>query len=110
MRHQGVFDRQEGKCFYCGVVMREQPYLGRRRQWPKKMRFHPDMATIDHVIPISRGGTEHYTNLVYACFRCNTMKGSDMPEGTEDDGLRYKNGGIFLETAQGRIWQGGTGE
>lgn len=32
-------------------------------------------ATIDHVIPTARGGTDYYTNLVLACVKCNTLKG-----------------------------------
>ena len=35
--------------------------------------------TIDHVIPISRGGEWKYDNLVTACSRCNTKKGSKLP-------------------------------
>ena len=30
--------------------------------------------TIDHFVPLSRGGTDDLENLVYACFRCNINK------------------------------------
>lgn len=32
-------------------------------------------TTIDHVIPLSRGGNNYYWNLVCACEECNTAKG-----------------------------------
>ena len=33
--------------------------------------------TVDHYQPVSRGGTDHPDNLVYACHSCNIFKGSD---------------------------------
>jgi len=33
-------------------------------------------GTIDHVIPVSQGGTNHPDNLVPACAACNYSKGS----------------------------------
>jgi hypothetical protein len=35
----------------------------------------PDLATVDHVIPLSWGGTNHPSNLVVACSPCNMKKG-----------------------------------
>jgi 5-methylcytosine-specific restriction endonuclease McrA len=42
------------KCYYCGVT---------------------ENLTIEHVIPLSRGGKDDYTNLVSACESCNKSKG-----------------------------------
>jgi len=39
----------------------------------------PDLATLDHVHPVSRGGTHAPGNLVIACFGCNQLKGDAMP-------------------------------
>jgi 5-methylcytosine-specific restriction endonuclease McrA len=36
--------------------------------------------TLDHVIPLSRGGTNARHNLVVACQECNNRKGSWMPD------------------------------
>lgn len=32
--------------------------------------------TIDHVVPLTKGGTNNPTNLVPACFSCNSSKGN----------------------------------
>lgn len=49
------------RCVYCGTT------LGL------------DIATLDHVYPLSRGGTHDPGNLVAACERCNQLKGSLLP-------------------------------
>jgi 5-methylcytosine-specific restriction endonuclease McrA len=50
-------------CNYCGV--------GIDRKAPM---YHPCKATIDHVVPLTRGGTNAESNLVAACFGCNIRK------------------------------------
>jgi 5-methylcytosine-specific restriction endonuclease McrA len=35
--------------------------------------------TIDHVIPLSRGGKTSFDNCVTACFRCNNKKNNRTP-------------------------------
>jgi 5-methylcytosine-specific restriction endonuclease McrA len=53
-----------GVCAYCGVEV----VIGRRA--------YDRCATIDHKIPLSRGGTWKRYNLTCACLRCNQKKGS----------------------------------
>lgn len=36
--------------------------------------------TVDHVMPMSRGGEDIWENLVCACVRCNNKKGDRTPE------------------------------
>ena len=38
-----------------------------------------DMATLDHVFPLSLGGASAPGNLVTACARCNRLKGDMLP-------------------------------
>ncbi len=39
-----------------------------------------DTSTIDHVIPIARGGLDNDNNRVLSCEPCNTARGHAMPE------------------------------
>lgn len=57
-----VFNRDNWTCVYCGVrVVRSKQYT-------------PNQATIDHVIPLSKGGTHTIDNVVTACQQCNSVK------------------------------------
>jgi len=53
--------RSSGICHYC------------------KKHFIPGELTMDHVIPISRGGKSQKFNLVPCCKECNTKKKQLMP-------------------------------
>jgi len=41
-----------------------------------------DNSTIEHVIPLARGGLDNANNRKLACKKCNEERGSDMPELT----------------------------
>lgn len=53
-----VFARDRFRCVYCGEI------------------FPPELLTVDHVQPRMRGGDNSDGNVVTACARCNTLKGS----------------------------------
>lgn len=53
-------------CFYC------------------KGKFSNKKLTIDHYIPLSKGGEEIYSNYRLACDKCNSNKASDLPSPAED--------------------------
>jgi len=55
-----VLDRDDHTCQYCGV---------------RGVTMH-----IDHIMPISRGGSNHPDNLVTACEACNSRKHAKTPE------------------------------
>lgn len=58
-----LFNRYGGRCCICGrVVALDKPMQA------------PDRATIDHIIPLSKGGTSDPENLQLACFPCNDVK------------------------------------
>ncbi|PSO53708.1 MAG: HNH endonuclease [Cyanobacteria bacterium QH_8_48_120] len=42
--------------------------------------YRGEQLTLDHVVPRSRGGKDHWDNLVSACVRCNVKKGSRTPK------------------------------
>ena len=60
-----LFARDRYRCQYCG-----------RTQTELKPR---EALTRDHLIPLSRGGTNEWTNVVTACSTCNTRKANRMP-------------------------------
>ena len=39
-----------------------------------------DATTVDHIIPVAKGGTDDPENLVAACRRCNFSKQDKMPD------------------------------
>lgn len=61
MRYE-VLRRDNHACKYCGATAPEA------------------VLTVDHVIPVSLGGTDDPTNLVTACNDCNVGKGSSNPD------------------------------
>ena len=36
----------------------------------------PDKATVDHIVPTSKGGSRKMDNLTLSCFSCNQKKGN----------------------------------
>lgn len=50
-----------GKCYYCG------------------RRFPPDELTMDHIVPIIRGGRSQKNNVVACCKKCNSEKQNRLP-------------------------------
>lgn len=45
-----------------------------------------DTSTVDHVVPLARGGLDNANNRVLACEPCNKGRGHDMPEITQQQG------------------------
>ncbi len=61
-----LFARDGYRCQFCS---RTQAQLRTR-----------ECLTRDHLVPLSRGGTNAWTNVVTACSTCNARKGSHLPE------------------------------
>jgi 5-methylcytosine-specific restriction endonuclease McrA len=61
-----LFARDHYRCQFCGRSVAEL-----------KPR---ESLTRDHLVPLSRGGTNDWTNVVTACSPCNTRKGNRLPE------------------------------
>jgi 5-methylcytosine-specific restriction endonuclease McrA len=62
LNNRTLFRRDGNVCMYCAT------------------RFPTSELTRDHVTPISRGGRDHWNNVVAACRRCNNHKGGKTPE------------------------------
>lgn len=60
----------DNKCFYCGcetvLPIQATPF--------NKGARPSNMATIDHYIPLKRGGSDDRSNKVLACQACNNDK------------------------------------
>ena len=60
-----LFARDHYRCQYCGRTTSE---------------LRPrESLTRDHLIPLSRGGSNDWTNVVTACSACNTRKANRLP-------------------------------
>lgn len=62
MSNPALFSRDAQLCMYCGD------------------RLPVSLLSRDHVIPLSRGGTDGWNNVVTACKRCNNHKAGRTPE------------------------------
>lgn len=66
-----LWDRQEGRCFWCGKRMSRTRFTSPAR--PKDL--DDIVATIDHLVPLALGGDNTLDNLRLACHRCNHLRG-----------------------------------
>lgn len=55
-KRRQVFNRQSGRCSMCGQKMQYTNF------------------TVDHIVPISNGGSNSLDNLEAMCYMCNHMK------------------------------------
>lgn len=62
---ENIFFRDNYRCTYCGI------------------QFSKNSLTLDHVIPLSKGGEKTWNNIVTACHPCNNKKGDRVLEQTE---------------------------
>lgn len=77
-----IYDRQNGLCAYCGQH-RNIKYM-----------------TVDHIIPLSKGGTDDTENLQCTCKLCNRLKDNMLPHeftlfirGILENSMRIEKGG-----------------
>lgn len=62
LTNKALFSRDQQTCMYCGE------------------QFSPRHLTRDHIIPVSKGGPDSWSNCVTACASCNHKKGNRTPE------------------------------
>lgn len=76
-RKEIIKDKCNGKCYYCNAEFTNWDEFG-----------------IDHIVPISKGGTNVVENLALACRKCNGLKSNYLIEDWK------KIIPILLESAQ----------
>jgi len=67
LTNRALFGRDQNTCLYCGN------------------HFDNISLSRDHVVPLSRGGKDEWTNVVTACKRCNARKGNRLPSETSTE-------------------------
>lgn len=56
------FELGKTECSYCGDLLNEDPINDKK-------------VCVDHVIPKSKNGKQHESNLTFSCYKCNSRKG-----------------------------------
>lgn len=73
--------RIEGVCVEC------QSYMTTN----KTEKWQPDLATVDHIIPLEQGGTNDFSNLRIICQKDNYTKGlSEQPKNLPKTYKRHR--------------------
>jgi len=73
-----LYERDKGICYLCGCLCNWDDC-----QWKDGVFIvGPTYPSVEHVVPLSKGGTHEWKNVKLACFICNSKKGArDMPLG-----------------------------
>ena len=71
LKRKLIFERDYRKCVYCLIELGE------------------DQFVLDHLVPLSKGGTNKKINLVTSCEKCNQRKSNKEP--TESLLENYRN-------------------
>lgn len=64
-----VFDRDAWRCQLC-----KRPVLRKAKRDKRTRRLHPRTASLDHIVPLSKGGPHVESNVQCACLECNVRK------------------------------------
>jgi hypothetical protein len=65
-----IFDRDGWRCQLCGKKVDKRLYK------TKGTARHSNAPSLDHIIPISKGGEHNKANVQCACYLCNCKKGN----------------------------------
>ena len=71
-----------------GNSKRKRQQIGRRMGWFCywcKCALTLSTSTLEHIVPLNRGGLDNANNRVLACKPCNHARGHDMPELTQSE-------------------------
>ena len=66
LTRRAVFEKFEGVCYLCGA----------KTHWKMQGTWDPLLANVDHIFPVSKGGSHTWGNVALACQLCNTRKGA----------------------------------
>jgi hypothetical protein len=63
---RALFDKAKG---ICNICKKETKFV-------KEEEFDPLLATVDHIVPWTKGGSHTWNNVQLCCFLCNIKKGN----------------------------------
>jgi len=69
-QRRSVIEKYAGRCYLCGV----------ETEVDVTAAASPRYATIDHIIPLSKGGEDVADNRALACRACNEKKADIVPQ------------------------------
>lgn len=79
---KNIFNRDKNTCLYCGIKLQTKN------------------LTLDHVIPVSRGGKDTWENLVTCCRSCNKKKNDRLLSEIQDMRLAYHPKPVNIHTGR----------
>lgn len=68
-----LYDKEKGQCHICGLLCNYDDYKITEEGYFIVGKFYP---SIDHVTPLSKGGTHTWDNIKLAHISCNSWKGN----------------------------------
>jgi len=82
-KRMSVYKRDGFACAHCGFSQTIEEVLSVIENARHNLGRFPRNAllTIDHILPLSRGGGNGYSNLQTLCYECNHRKADRVPEG-----------------------------
>ena len=85
-----LWHKFKGKCYWCGIQTR------------LTNGSEPDKATVDHVLPRYKGGTNDSSNVVLSCNLCNNRRNYEDHHGLADGALMdiYKRSSQWRDMAK----------
>lgn len=83
IRPEEIYRRDKYKCWICNCKVVST--------YGKDNCKNSNAATLDHIIPLVKGGTHSKNNIKTACRQCNSLKGDTIIEGTQINIFTYSS-------------------
>jgi len=71
---EDLFKRNNGTCYLCGKQCLKNDYTIVDGSFIAGDRY----PTIDHIVPLSKGGKHEWNNVGLACMKCNRKKSDQL--------------------------------